>query len=71
MLLPNHHEDAGEYRYGFNEMEKDASGTTVTQTVKKEELRIVGFKGVKAGDVTENNLRSEQRRTRKKKRGAY
>jgi len=50
---------------------KDATGTTVTQTVKKEELRTVGLKGVKAGDITENNLRSEQKKTKKKKRGAY
>ncbi len=50
---------------------KDETGTLVTQMVRSEELRTVGLKGVKAGDVTENDLRKEQRRTRKKKRVAY
>ena len=49
----------------------DANGTPTTQTVINEELRTVGLQGVKAGDVTENNLRKEQRQTRKKQRGAY
>jgi hypothetical protein len=50
---------------------KDASGATVTQTVPKEELATVGLKHNTAGDITENNIRKEQRKTKKKKRGAY
>ena len=49
----------------------DANGNPTTQTIITEELRTVGLQGVKAGDVTENNLRQEQRKTRKKQRGAY
>ncbi len=32
---------------------------------------VVGSRGVRAGDITENDLRREQKKTRKKKRGAY
>jgi len=47
---------------------KDATGKTVTQTHKKEELRTVGLAGNKKGDITENKLRKENKLN---KRGAY
>ena len=48
---------------------KDDNGNNVTQKVRKEELRTVGVGGHnKAGDITENNIRSEQGL---KLRGAY
>lgn len=50
---------------------KDAMGTPTTQTVRKEELRTVGLKGVKPSDITENEIRAERPRTKRKQRGAY
>ena len=47
---------------------KDASGNTVTQTYKTEELRTVGIAGTKKDDITENQLRKEQKQN---PRGAY
>ncbi len=47
---------------------KDASGTTVTQTVPKEELATVGLKHNTKKDITENQIRKEQGQN---KRGAY
>jgi len=47
---------------------KDASGNTITQTYKTEELRTVGVAGTKKGDITENQLRKEQKQN---SRGAY
>ena len=47
---------------------KDATGKTVTQTYKKEELRTVGLAGTKKDDITENQIRKEQKLN---KRGAY
>lgn len=47
---------------------KDASGNTVTQTYKTEELRTVGVAGTKKDDITENQLRKEQKQNQ---RGAY
>ena len=47
---------------------KDASGNTVTQTYKTEELRTVGVAGTKKDDITENQLRKEQKQN---SRGAY
>ena len=43
-------------------------GGNVTQTKPNEELRTVGLKGVKKGDVTENQIRKEQGQN---PRGAY
>ena len=47
---------------------KDASGATVTQTKPKEELATVGLKHNTKKDITENQIRKEQKQ---KKRGAY
>jgi len=46
-------------------------GKWVKQTTKSEELRTVGLRGVRKGDITENDLRKEQKSTRTDKRGAY
>ena len=46
-------------------------GRWVKQNTKSEELRTVGSRGVNKGDITENDLRKEQKSTRGKKRGAY
>ncbi|MEM6696805.1 MAG: RHS repeat-associated core domain-containing protein, partial [Bacteroidota bacterium] len=43
---------------------KDASGTTVTQTVPKEELATVGLKHNKKKDITENQIRKEQKQNK-------
>ena len=40
----------------------------VTQTLANEELRTVGVAGTKKGDITENQIRKENRQN---KRGAY
>jgi hypothetical protein len=40
---------------------KDASGALVQQTKRLEELRTVGLKGVGAKDITENQIRREQK----------
>ncbi|MDR1876213.1 MAG: type III secretion system effector protein, partial [Flavobacteriaceae bacterium] len=50
---------------------QDADGNTVTQTVPKEELGTVGLKHNTSEDITENDLRKEQRETKNKQRGAY
>lgn len=47
---------------------KNASGVNVTQTQRTEELRTVGLTEVKKDDITENQLRSDNRL---RKRGAY
>ena len=47
---------------------KDASGNTQTQTTRKEELRTVGLAGTKKDDITENQLRKENKLN---KRGKY
>ncbi|MCP1997578.1 RHS repeat-associated core domain-containing protein, partial [Flavobacterium sp. HSC-61S13] len=50
---------------------QDANGNTVTQTVPKEELATVGLKHNTSKDITENDLRNEQGKTKNKQRGAY
>jgi RHS repeat-associated protein len=50
---------------------QDANGNTVTQTVPKEELGTVGLKHNTSKDITENDLRKEQSKTKNKQRGAY
>lgn len=50
---------------------QDENGTTVTQTVPKEELGTVGLKHNTSKDITENDLRKEQGKTKNKQRGAY
>jgi hypothetical protein len=47
---------------------KDGMGNSVTQTHKTEELRTVGLTGTKKDDITENQLRKEQKQN---PRGAY
>ena len=59
------YEDMGTYMYS------DANGTMTTQAFPKEELATVGLKYNTARDITENDIRREQRWTRKKRRGAY
>ncbi len=44
------------------------AGGNVTQTKPNEELRTVGLQGVKKGDITENQIRKEQKQN---PRGAY
>lgn len=47
---------------------KDATGATITQTVPLEELATVGLKGNTKKDITEIQIRKEQKQD---KRGAY
>ncbi len=49
----------------------DESGNETYQIVKNEELRTVGVKGVRKGDITENDLRKESRKARRTERKAY
>jgi hypothetical protein len=49
----------------------DKDGNEATETNISEEMRTMGLQDVRDGDVTENDLRKETRRTRRKMRGAY
>jgi hypothetical protein len=67
-LIHSDHMSRGDVRLNSETHTYQTSGGKVTQKENSEELRTVGLKGAKKGQVTENQLRKEQGLN---KRGAY
>ncbi|MCP4179716.1 MAG: hypothetical protein GY756_18305 [bacterium] len=62
--------EAIDYSINDNQTYTNSSGVAVTEAVPKEELATIGLKHNKSKDITENEIRKEQKE-KDKQRGAY
>jgi RHS repeat-associated protein len=67
-LIHGDHITSGNVDFTSTNHTYQTAGGKVTQSIPNEEARTVGLKGVKKGDITENQIRKEQKQN---PRGAY